>query len=690
MKKKINRYKYYKKRVNIEETIEKRYKILVLIITCLMLILSSKLFYLQILRNNYYITNLNKLTQKIIEGESSPRGRIYDRNGNIIVDNISVKTIYYKKDATLSTKDEIKEAYLVAKYIDVDYSKVTDLMLRKFWVLNNEDKANKKIKSDEWEKLRVRKLTLSDIENLKEKRITEKELSKYNELDKEACYIYNLMNKGYYYTEKVIKNIDVTDEEYAQVAENLDKIPGFNVKMDWERYYPYDKVFRSILGNVSSSSSGIPYELKEYYLSNGYALTDRVGVSYLEYQYEEYLKGKKPTYQLNKDGSYTQLSEGRRGNDIVLTIDIELQKAIEEIIEEELIIAKSEPATDYLDKSYVIVNDPTTGEILAMSGKQIVVNDDNTYSIFDYTPGIITSSVTPGSIVKGASQIVGYNTGALQIGEVRNDACIKIAATPLKCSFTEYGNIDDLLALKYSSNTYQFQTAIKVGNGNYVYNGPLVIDEDAFDIYRDTFAQFGLGIKTEIDLPNESLGYKGTNRLSGLLLDFSIGQYDTYTPIQLSQYMSTIANGGNRMQPHLLKAVFSSEDLPLNELVFETSPVILNNIDTENDYLNRVKEGFKMVMESYWTGAGYISYIHNPAGKTGTAQSFIDTDGDGVIDTETTTATFSGYAPYDNPRVVFTVITPDVAYGDILYMYTSRINTRISQKVSEKYFEIYG
>ena len=690
MKKKINKYKYYKKRIDIEEIIEKRYKILVFIIVGLMFLLSIRLFYLQILKNKYYTNNLSVLTLKIVEGESSPRGRIYDRNGNIIVDNISVRTIYYKKNNSITVEEEINEAYLVAQYIDVDYSKLTESMLRKFWVLINEDKANKKITEKEWKKLSIRKLTLSEIENLKEERVTEKELNNFDELDKEACYIYNLMNRGYYYTEKVIKNDGVTDEEYAYIAENLDKLNGFNVKMDWERYYPYDKVFRSMLGNVSSSSSGIPYELKDYYLSNGYSLTDRVGVSYIEYQYEEYLKGKKPTYQLNSDGSYTQVTEGARGNDIVLTIDIELQEAIENIIEEELIIAKQEMSTEYLDKSYVIINDPNTGEILAMSGKQIVVNDDGSYSLFDYTPGIITSSVTPGSIVKGASQIVGYNTGALEIGEVRNDACIKIASTPLKCSFTEYGNIDDLHALKYSSNTYQFQTAIKVGKGNYVYNGPLAIDEGAFDIYRDTFSEFGLGVKTEIDLPNESLGYKGTNRLSGLLLDFSIGQYDTYTPIQLSQYMSTIASGGNRMKPYLLKAVFSSENDSLNDLIFETSPKVLNKIDTDEIYLNRVKEGFKMVMESYGTGAGYISYVYNPAGKTGTAQSFIDTDGDGVIDTDTTTATFSGYAPYDNPQVVFTVITPDVAHGDTPYVYTSRINARISQKVSQKYFEIYG
>lgn len=690
MKKKINKYKYHKKKINIEELIEKRYKILVIIILIAMSLLLVCLFNVQILKNKYYKKQLEKFTVTIIEGESTPRGRIYDRNGVLIVDNKSVKTIYYKKPNNITTKEEIEMAYQVAEFIEVDFSKLTDNMLRRFWVLNNGNEAKKRIKDEEWELLENRKLTTKEIENLKIERVTEDDLNKYIEIDKEACYIYNLMNKGYYYTEKTIKNIDVTDYEYGKIAENINILPGFNVKLDWERYYPYERVFKTILGNVSSGSSGVPYNLKEYYLDQGYSLTDRVGTSYIEYEYEEYLKGTKATYQVNSDGSYTELTKGSRGNDIVLTIDINLQKSIEEILEEELIKAKQEPYTEYFDKSYVIINDPKTGEILAMAGKQIKVNSDGSYSIYDYTPGIITSSVTPGSIVKGASHIVGYNNNALDIGEIRNDACIKIAATPLKCSFTEYGNINDIEALKYSSNTYQFQTAIKVGKGNYSYNKALVIDENAFNIYRNTFAEFGLGVKTGIDLPNESLGYSGTNRLSGLLLDFSIGQYDTYTPIQIAQYMSTIANNGERLKPYLLKAVFSSKGDSFTNLIYENKSVVLNKVKTKEKYIKRVQEGFKAVLDYGGTGSGYIDHYYNAAGKTGTAQSFLDTDGNGVIDTATTTATFSAYAPYDNPEVVFTIISPDICKEEVSYYSMSHINMRISQKVSKKYFEIYG
>lgn len=688
-KKRINKYKYLKKKINIEELIEKRYAILVVVIAIIMSLLLIRLFYVQIIKNKYYKNELKTLTLNIIEGDSAPRGRIYDRNGNLVVDNVSTKTIYYKKPNKVKTKDEIKIAYKVGEYIDVDYSKLTESMIKKFWILNNEKKAKERITDEEWKNLKLRKITSNDIEDLKLERVTNDDLSIYDEKDKEACFIYNLMNKGYYYTEKNIKNKDVTDEEFARIAENIDELPGFNVKLDWERDYKYGTVFKTILGSVSTSESGIPYNLKEYYLDKGYALTDRVGTSYIEYQYEEYLRGKKAKYQVNSDGTYIELEKGSRGNDIVLTIDINLQKAVEEILEEELRIAKNEPNTEYFDKSYVIINNPTTGEILAMAGKQIVRDGDD-YKILDYTPGVITSSVTPGSIVKGASHIVGYNTGALKIGEVRNDACIKIAATPIKCSLIEYGNINDIEALKYSSNTYQFQTAMKVGEATYKYNAPLKINENAFDTYRDTFKQFGLGTHTQIDLPNESLGYKGKNRLSGLLLDFSIGQYDTYTPIQISQYMSTIANNGERMKPYLLKAVFDSKKEHLTEVIYETESKVLNKVDTKDEYLNRVKQGLNEVMSPGGTGYGYVGYEHTAGGKTGTAQSFLDTDSDGKIDTATTTTTFSAFVPFENPEVVFTVISPDVAPENVTYNGMSKVNTRITQKVSKKYFEIYG
>ena len=91
----------------------------------------------------------------------------------------------------------------------------------------------------------------------------------------------------------------VHHSEYAFVSENIDTLNGVNTKLDWERTYPYGDVFKSILGNVSSSTQGIPSELVEEYLKEGYSMNDRVGISYLEFQYEKYLKGTKAKYKVN-------------------------------------------------------------------------------------------------------------------------------------------------------------------------------------------------------------------------------------------------------------------------------------------------------------------------------------------------------------------------------------------------------
>ena len=653
-----------------------------------MLVLICKLFFMQIIRYEKYQVELKRLTKKIIDGDSTPRGRIYDRNGKIIVDNEAVKTISYKKPAGVTVKEELVLAYKIGEYIDVDYSKLTDDALRTFWVKSNLKKARSKIKEKEWQKVKERKMTSDDIYKLEKERITEEELNDLKEEDKEAAYIFFLMNKGYSYAEKTIKNKDVTDEEYAMIAENVDKLPGVDTKIDWQRTYPYKDTLRTILGNVSSKENGIPEELKQDYLKEGYALTDRVGTSYLEYQYEKYLKGEKAVYELINNKDYKEIKSGSRGNDIMLSIDIDLQTQVENILKEELIAAKSEPNTEYFDKTFVIITEPNTGEILVMAGKKVIKKGDK-YEVVDYTPGVITSSVTPGSVIKGASHTVGYNTGALSIGEIRNDACIKIAATPLKCSYHAYGNIDDIEALKYSSNTYQFQTAIKVGKGTYVYDGPLKIDTSAFDTYRNIFKEFGLGVKTGIDLPNEALGYKGTNTLSGYLLDFSIGQYDTYTPIEISQYMSTIAMNGKRIRPHLLKAVYDSKKDTLSTKLHTYETEVLNTVEVKQEYLDRIKEGFKQVVAPGGTGSGYVEYSHNAAGKTGTAESFIDSNGDGKIDTETISASFAGYAPADNPKVTFTIISPDVGGPNSDYNSMSKVNMRITKKVTEKYFEFY-
>lgn len=671
---------------HLDEIMNRRFGLIIVLLISVYLVIGCRLFNLQILKNSEYNDKLAMATEKTIESTSAPRGRIYDRNHKLLVDNEGIKTIYYKKQNGITTKEEIELAYEVSNNIDIDYSKIDDNKLKDFYYKSHYKECRKKITDEEWDLYNKRKLNDKDIDKLIYERLDD-EISEYTDSDKKAAYIYYLMNKGYSYAEKVIKNSDVTDAEYAYISENIDNLKGFNTKLDWERVYLYGDTFKSILGNVSSNTQGIPSELSKEYLKRGYTLDDRVGISYLEYQYEDYLRGTKAKYRLLSDNSYELVSEGKRGNDIVLTIDIELQKYLEEVLSNEVLNAKGEPGTQYYNRSFAIVSDPNTGEILAMAGKQAVLKDGY-YQIVDYTPGIVTLPVTPGSVVKGASMMVGYKYGAIDIGTVLNDECIKIKDTPLKCSWQTMGPIDDVYALQNSSNVYQYKIAIKVGNGSYEYNQGLVLDESAFDKYREMYAEFGLGEKTGIDLPVESLGFMGKSRLPGHLLDFSIGQYDTYTPIQLSQYINTIANNGVRLKPYLLKEVYKPSDSgdTFGSLIYKANVTELGKLSVEKKYIDRVREGFSAVVTK-GLGYGYMGNYTNSAGKTGTSQSFIDTDGDGKVDTETITSSFVGYSPSDNPKMSIVVVSPDISVPDST---TYGVTRNISAQIVNKYFELNG
>lgn len=599
---------------------KKKFQVLKITIFLVFIIITTKLFFVQIIDKNKYISYVYNNTHTFWYSPSVPRGKIYDRNNKIIVDNEAIKTLYYIKNSENTLKKEIEIAYNLAKNIDIDYTT----------------------------------LSKNNYENFLK-------ISKYNddELTKKTAYIYYLMNTGYSFAPKLIKK-DINDKEYVYlISANLN---GILVNNDWKR--KYESSFKSLIGNIAS----IPYENKAYYLNNGYSLSDKVGVSYLEKIYENTLKGHKSKYEI-KDGNLILIAPGKKGNDIYLTIDIDLQNYLDNLLEEELIKTKKEYNTKYFNKIFVVIVDPNNGDILAISGKQIIKTTTG-YKVYDYTPGTFLNSYTSGSVVKGASHIVGYNTNSLKIGEKRYDTCLKIG-TINKCSWTYLGYINDIDALKYSSNTYQFRTAINVGKGKYEYNKPLSIDKNAFNIYRKVFNSFGLGSKTGIEF-DEVTGIKGTSTLPGFLLDLAIGQYDTYTPIELAQYISSLAVG-KRYKLKIVKKI--------NDKIIEDS--VLNEIETEKKYLDRVKLGFR---EAAINGLGVNYIYYKGAGKTGTAETFTDSNNDGIVDTPTINKTFVGYFPYDSPKYAFSIVAPDISFGN---SYGSNINQRISYNITKKIYEMY-
>ena len=675
-----------KKKKTYEEIVKNRFFFLLAVIVILFGIIGIKIMNVMLFEETTYEKTLGTLTHTKVYGTSSPRGRIYDRNYNIIVDNKSLKTITYQKPRNAKEEDMIASAIKISEHINVPFEKLSDRNKREYYCAAHKDICNSFITKKEREKVKQRKLTVNDIESLKLERIPEDQLEMEDQ-EKKIAYIYYLMNKGYTYEEKIIKS-DVSDKEYAYISEHNDELEGFNTKLDWERVYPYGETFKTILGKVSTSTQGIPAEEKDYYLSKGYSLNDRVGISYIEKEYEEYLRGKKPLYEVVNTYETKLIEEGERGQDIVLSIDINLQQQIENIVANYVQSIKGEPNTEYYDHSTVVIQDPRTGEILAMTSKKLVNGQ-----IVDNTTSILTSPIMPGSIVKGASMLVGYNTGAVKIGERMLDECVKVAGVAQKCSSVDnLGVIDDITALAKSSNVYQFKIAIRVNGQEYFRNMRMNFNQSSFDVYRNMYHSFGLGVKTGIDLPVESKGYTSEDRAAGNLLDFVMGQYETYTPMQLSQYISTIANGGSRLEPHLLKEIHASSDTDeIGKLLETRSTKVLNTIETKPEYMARVKDGFYAVMHSYGGyGVGYMDDWMQAAGKTGTSQSFIDTNGDGKIDTETITSTFIGYAPAYDPKVSFVVTSPDSSHPNSNIDYRSLVTYYLTQEITRKYTELYG
>ena len=642
----------------------KKYFIIIMIFS----ILLGRVIYLNIYNKDNYVKKLENKTINYVEGASAPRGRIIDRNGKILVDNTGIKTVFYTKLKDISLKDELNIARKLASIINIP---INENSLKNYYLVthNNGDDL---ITNEEYEKYKERKLSSEDLKRLKNERIKEEDLNSLSEEEKESATIYDLMNKGYSYQKKLILK-GISDEKYSLLID--ENIKGITTELTWERVYNYGDTLKDIFGSIGY----IPEEEKDEYLKKDYNLEDIVGLSYLEKEYEDYLKGEKDLYKVNRDNTLTKVKDGKKGNDLILSIDIDVQLELEKILRENIINAKKRSNTDYFKESYSIVGSPKTGEIIALSGQKLV--DPKTQEFTSVNTNLINTSYTVGSVVKMATLSTGYKYGVIDIGSSVTDGCIKLYQVPIKCSYKSLGKVNDLTAISRSSNYYQFNIAIGLTNQKYKYNMVLNTSEEDFNKFRRMFQEYGLGNKTGVDLPSEVLGITGSLTSSDLLLNLSIGQYDTYTPMQLFQYVNTLASTGDRRSPKLLKMV-KNED----EVVWQNDYPVLNHISLDLKYSERLKEAMHLATTS-GTARGYIEATYKPAGKTGTSETFIDTNDDGIMDTKTTSIAFVGFAPYDNPEYSIVVLAPNI-YVSREYNYSKVYITRyISKSIMNFLFE---
>lgn len=627
------------------------------IIICLIFaVVSVRLVFLQIRNQEDYAAKLeNYSSQK--QTDSTARGEMVDRNGKVIAKTVSSHNIVYFPPKDTTSEEQWKLAQTFAKDFKVDHKGMTNSDYQDLYMfLHKDEKGNKDSGKNLLSEQEKETLTAEEQEKKIRSRITMKMVNELADDDiKDAFSVYLSMRKLPNNQNKVILE-DVDSDSVAKLMENKDKYRGFDVNLgSWKREYPYKDTLRDVLGSITTSKQGVPSELRSYYEAMGYSLTDRVGQSGLEKQYEDLLSGTPRVSEISYDSDGTAImnetSSGKNGYDLHLTIDVELQKKVDDILEDTLKKYAGTAGREKFKKAIVVLMNPQTGEIYAMSGKYL----DEDGKIQNYSSGAYLDAFASGSVVKGATVYMMLDQGIQTRYSTEQDEEMKIAGTPFKRSFNTYGTVNSIRALTVSSNVYMFKSVIKLAGGNYVYNQPLGITNEmaqkTFKLMRNYYSMFGLGTKTGLDVPNEAQGFTGNTMNPGLLLDYSIGQYDNYTSIQLVQYAATIANGGKKVQP---KLVNTATEVNTDYTVYENKTQVLSALPGSKEDLETIQMGFREVVAGEHAIDPIKSLDVQVAAKTGTAEV-----------EDFTNASLVGYAPYDKEaKVAFACSVPESATND--------------------------
>ena len=617
-----------------------------------------------------------------------PRGVMYDRNMIPLVTNSTIHVITYRHIPNTYVGHMRSVAADLAELIELDYDEILNHRDKQdLFIFLNQKYARDLVSVEERQGVDNAQFHLMMVE-----RVGDEHLETLTEAQLRAHAIFIRMYQGAGMTTNTIKE-NPTEEEIARVTENLRYLPGIDIGSDWVRDYP-SELSSHLFGEVSTHQQGIPRDREAYFLSQGYAANARVGTSHLERSMQSYLSGFQYQYLIT-DGVQTQLSDGSPGFQLSLTIDSELQYIVENLVAERLIHERQNVRTARnMHSAYVVLQNPNTGEVLATVGIRISQNPNGTFEVIHDPLGTFQRAYVVGSTIKGATLMAGYHFGATTVGQTRSDAPIRIQGSVPLVSYSYLGIVSDITAISRSSNVFFFrQTMELAGINNHTPGGPIIgWNPDAWDFYRDFFGQLGLGTRTGIELQDETIGMRVPDRDFSNLVHFSIGQSDTYTAMQLAQFMSVIATSGSRFQTQIIRNVYMpGNDLEDRQLVRAFEPVLLNHVELSDAQWRNIHEGHRQTTRSS-QGTGFRTFNNSPAriaGKTGTAESTAQNlDGTPMLDArglniDVSHRTFAGYAPYDNPQIVVAAIVPqNLTDGG------SQLVNYIARDVVEAYFNL--
>ena len=676
----------------IMEILENRELVLSFILSLISAIFLIQLFNLQVINGVSY---REQAENKIVRTESisASRGEIYDRNGVLLATNKLTYDveIYRTKVGIENTNEAIKElANILQKNGDNIYSSFPcnnsgDNFSEDY--LNNENLRNSFL-----EKIKLPSTaSFQDVLNYYSEKYA---VDDYDFKDKiniiKVKYEANL--NGYSLFNGVIISKDISKASVAQIEELKSTLYGVNIVAVPQRYYVSDDFACHILGYVSKISDSEYDSRKE----EGYTINSIIGKSGVEESMEPYLKGtdgikKVVTDSLGNVSNEQVIKEAESGNDVTLTIDYRIQTVVENALKSTLWNLQTggygkAPIYEAQSGSCVVL-DVETGEVLAMASYP-------TYNINSFVDGIssqewstlindeqkpmfnraISGTYSPGSTYKMLMGIAGLESGGITVNEYYTDPGEYPYAYKPKCwIYTSHGITHGAInlagALKGSCNCYFYEVGRRIGIENIV----------------EWAKNFGLGSKTGIELAGEAKGNIAGDGASGWslgdTLSASIGQNtNLFSPIQLANYISTLANGGTLNKVTIIKNIGNNfKSISVSEIAkyskeFTGVDFQEKELNIEPTYINAIKEGmYAVTTENGGTAADIFADSRvEVAGKTGTAQ----------VGSGANNAIFVGFAPYNNPKIAVVAI---VEHGGEGYYLANMV-----KEITNEYFDIYN
>ncbi|MEG1989375.1 MAG: penicillin-binding protein 2 [Clostridia bacterium] len=647
------------------------------------------LFNIQVINGKSY---REKSEKKMLRNEviTAARGPIVDRNDVVLATNKrSYNVALYK------TKSSIEEQNDAIENIIKILEENGDNIYSTFPVNDTNDNFNFSNKEEE--------LKWKREMNIKEEytfnQVVEYYSNKYELLQYPKQYILKMIQikyeanlMGYSLFKSVIIAKDISEKSLAKLEEEKFKLCGVDTTSVLKRYYPLKTLASHTIGYVSSINSDEYDKLK----GEGYTQNSSIGKMGVEQSYEKYLKGTDGLKKVEVDSYGTVSSETESikpitGNTVKLTIDYRLQKVAEESLEK--VINQIKVGTPTMKKhedassGSVVVLDTTTGEILASVSYP-------SFDINSFTNGIdykkwnelknssvkpmfnrtIAGLYSPGSTFKMLVGLAGLNIGKITVDEKINDPGIYPYGHKPKCWIYEmyrrtHGNINISDALKVSCNCYFYEVGRRIGISEIINYGKL----------------FGLNEKTGIEISGEVSGQIAGEKHTGQwylgeTLSAAIGQsQNSFTPLELVNYISAIANGGNLNKVTVIKSVEDNEKTlvsldELNSYATNYTGVDFKSrkLDIKKEYIDAVKLGMLYVTNDRG-GTSYNTFKDlgiEVAGKTGTAE-VSNGSSDGI---------FVGFAPYDKPKIAIVAVINHGGEGT----YTANV----VRPIMDEYFKI--